>query len=164
MIFTPNPALDLVLERDVDVPVAFVWKAWTTPALLKRWFTPPPWVTTDCEIDLRAGGRFRTVMQGPDGPAMDNTGCFLEVVEGRRLVWTNALGPDFRPAPRPPLDQEFGFAFTAIVEMRANGSGTRYTATVLHADDKSRETHASMGFEQGWGTGLDQNVALSKQV
>jgi uncharacterized protein YndB with AHSA1/START domain len=94
---TFRPELDLTLVRTVDVPPSFVWDAWTQPELLKRWFCPLPWQTVEAEIDLRPGGIFRTVMRGPDGTEFPNTGCFLEVVPARRLVWTGALGPDFRP-------------------------------------------------------------------
>ena len=52
--------LDLVFERIVDVSPELVWAAWTTPEHLKHWFTPAPWKTIDCEIDLRPGGLFRT--------------------------------------------------------------------------------------------------------
>ena len=62
-----DPNLDLVLERTVDVPPQLVWRAWTEPALVTQWFTPAPWTTVDCEIDLRTGGLFRTVMRSPRG-------------------------------------------------------------------------------------------------
>ena len=52
-----NPKLDLVLERTVDVPRELVWAAWTKPEHIVKWFTPAPWVTTHCEIDLRPGYR-----------------------------------------------------------------------------------------------------------
>ena len=51
-----NPKLDLILERVVDVPREIVWAAWTKPEHIKKWFTPAPWKTVDCEIDLRPGG------------------------------------------------------------------------------------------------------------
>ena len=54
---TPDPSLDLLLERVVDVPVELVWKAWTTPDLIKQWFAPRPWTTPECKIDLRQIGR-----------------------------------------------------------------------------------------------------------
>ena len=59
-----DPNLDLILEREVDVPRESVWAAWTRPELLKKWFTPAPWTTVDCEIDLRPGGIFRTRFSG----------------------------------------------------------------------------------------------------
>ena len=59
-----DPKLDLVLEREIDVPVALVWKAWTTPEHLREWFVPKPWTIAGCEIDLRPGGIFKTVDGG----------------------------------------------------------------------------------------------------
>ena len=56
VVHKPDPRLDLVLERVVDVPPKLVWAAWTTPQYIKKWFTPAPWQTVDCEIDLRPGG------------------------------------------------------------------------------------------------------------
>ena len=84
--YKTNPQLDLVLERIVDVPKELVWKAWTTPEYLKKWFTPAPVETVDCEIDLRPGGIFKTIMRMPDGQEMSNAGCYLEVVENEKLV------------------------------------------------------------------------------
>lgn len=155
---TFDSQLDLFFERIVDVPREHIWKAWTEPRNIVHWFTPAPWKTTDCEIDLRPGGLFHTVMLSPEGQVFPNTGCYLEVVENRRLVWTNALAPGFRPDPVP----EGGFAMTAIIQLADHGAGTRYTATVLHQSKAAREQHAAMGFEHGWGKALDQLVAMVK--
>lgn len=63
VLFKADPKLDLVLERNIDVPRELVWTAWTTPKHIRQWFVPAPWTITDCEIDLRPGGSFRTVMR-----------------------------------------------------------------------------------------------------
>src|SRR5207253_1360188 len=76
----PDPKLDLVLERDVDVPLELVWAAWTRPEHIPKWFAPAPWSCVDCEIDLRPGGSFRTVMRSPEGQDFPIDGCILEVV------------------------------------------------------------------------------------
>lgn len=160
-----NPKLDLVLERVVDVPVDLVWRAWTTPEHLKQWFAPKPWQTVDCKIDLRPGGLFRTVMRSPEGKEFPGDGCYLEVVPNRRLVWTSALGPGFRPtAVQPNPDHECGeLMFTAYILLEPAGPGrTKYTAIAMHPDEESTCRHAEMGFHDGWGTVLDQLVALAK--
>jgi uncharacterized protein YndB with AHSA1/START domain len=147
-----DPTLDLVLERVVPVSVSKVWRAWTEPALIEQWFTPAPWTTSDCSVDLRPGGAFRCTMRSPEGEAHPNVGCYLEVVPERRLVWTDALLPGFRPS---------GKAFmTGILLLAPEGSGTRYTAIARHADAATTVQHAEMGFHGGWGTALDQLVAL----
>jgi uncharacterized protein YndB with AHSA1/START domain len=93
IIHQPDPKLDLVLERIVDVSRELVWMAWTPPEHLKKWFTPLPWTTVDCEIDLRPGGIFRTVMRSPEGQEFPSVGCYLEIVNTEKLVWTNVLAP-----------------------------------------------------------------------
>jgi uncharacterized protein YndB with AHSA1/START domain len=155
-----DPKLDLLLDRTVDVPREQVWQAWTVPARLMRWFTPVPWRTVACEIDLRPGGIFSTTMQSPEGVQYPNLGCYLEVVENRRLVWTNALGAGFRPLALP-LDETCGaLYFTAILTLEAVGRSTRYIAHLMHADPAGRERHEAMGFSSGWSTALDQLVAM----
>lgn len=149
-----DPERDLVLERSVPVTPAQVWRAWTTPEHVKHWFCPRPWAVTECDIDLRPGGRFRTVMRSPDGKEThDGEGCFLEVVENRRLVWTSALGPGYRP-----LRGDDDFPFTAYVLLEPDGDGTRYTAIAVHPDADWKKRHEEMGFHDGWGTALDQLV------
>ena len=160
-----NPELDLLFERIVDVPPELVWKAWTTPEHLLKWFCPSPWKTVECEIDLHPGGKFYTVMQSPEGQKFPNTGCYLEVVENERLTWTNGLEPGFRPAKQPeatPGHECAEFQFTATVIMEKHGNGTKYTAIAMHPDATTRTRHEQMGFEQGWGAALDQLVAMVK--
>ena len=155
----PDPRLDLVLERVVDVPPKLVWAAWTTPEYIKKWFTPAPWQTVDCEIDLRPGGIFRTVMRSPEGREFPNAGCYLEVVENEKLVWTAALGPGYRPQNVPGLP-----VFTAVILLEPHGAGTKYTAIAIHGDAEAAKKHADMGFHDGWGKALDQLVALAKTL
>jgi uncharacterized protein YndB with AHSA1/START domain len=159
----PDPALDLVMERTVDIPRELVWKAWTTPELLKQWFTPSPWRTTECDIDLRPGGIFRTVMQGPDGERTEGVGCFLEIVENEKLVWTSALGAGYRPQVVGELQGCHRLVFTAVITMEPAGNGTKYTALVIHGDEASSKEHAEMGFQDGWGTAFDQLVEMVKK-
>ena len=71
-----DPKLDLVLERVIDVPPELVWAAWTKPEHVVKWFTPAPWTTVKCEIDLRVGGAFKSVMRSPEGQEYPNVGCY----------------------------------------------------------------------------------------
>lgn len=147
--------LDLVLEREIDVPVSLVWKVWTTPEHLKHWFCPKPWQTTQCAIDLRPGGLFTSVMRGPEGQEFTNSGCYLEIVENERLVFTDTLLEGWRPSPNP--------FFTAILDLTPLGpERTRYVATALHGNEDTRKKHEEMGFYDGWGTVVTQMVAYIK--
>lgn len=160
---TPNPKFDLVLERIVDLPAEKIWQAWTTPEIIVHWFTPAPWQTTECHIDLRPGGQFRTVMRSPEGECFPNEGCFLEVVEHRKLVWTNAMMPGFRPVLSKLQSSCGDFLYTAAVMLESAGSKTKYTALIVHADEAGRKQHEEMGFHEGWGIALDQLIAYMKK-
>ncbi|MCC6581291.1 MAG: SRPBCC family protein [Phycisphaeraceae bacterium] len=162
-----DPQLDLMLERVIDVPVDRVWQAWTMPQHIKKWFTPEPWKTVDCELDLRPGGLFRTVMQSPEGQQFPEVGCYLDIVPQQRLVWTSALRPGFRPVPLPvstPGHECAELPMTAIILMEPQGRGTKYNAIVLHRDDADRRRHETMGFHAGWGKATDQLVEAVKAM
>lgn len=161
--YQSDAKLDLSFERIVDVPKELIWKAWTTPEHLMPWFCPRPWKTVECEIDLRPGGLFRTVMQSPEGQRFPSDGCYLEVIKNEKLVWTNTLLPEFRPAPAA-VKGSVDFFFTASIQLAPHGTGTRYTATVIHGNEADRETHEKMGFHEGWGKALDQLLAYSKAM
>jgi uncharacterized protein YndB with AHSA1/START domain len=165
MDYRPDPDLDLVLERTVDVPPEKVWAAWTQPELLKQWFTPRPWQTLECEIDLRPGGIFRTAMASPDGEVMQSSpGCILEVVENRRLAWTSALGPGFRPTTPTGSKECDEMVFSAVISIEPYGDGTKYTAIAIHPDPEGARKHAEIGFHDGWGAAFDQLVELARSM
>ena len=151
-----NPELDLVLERVVPTPRRLVWKAWTEPEPLKKWFCPRPWLTVHAEIDLRPGGRFVTVMRSPEGEEFPGSGCYLAVEPESLLVWTSALGEGFRPNPAPTGEGDF--LFTGALTFAEEAGGTRYRAHAMHATAKARKHHEDMGFHDGWSAALDQMV------
>jgi uncharacterized protein YndB with AHSA1/START domain len=157
--FKTNPELDLVLDREVDVPPALVWRVLTMPEHVVRWLTPAPWQTVSCEIDLQPGGRFHFVMRSPEGQEFPNTCCYLEIVENEKLVWTSALAPGYRP-----VGGDVGLPFTAMITLEPSGNGARYVARAIHADPAVTKRHADMGFHDGWGKSLDQLVAVAKSL
>ncbi len=157
----PDPTNDLRFQRDVSLSPAQIWEGWTNPDRLMQWFCPRPWRVVECDIDLRPGGVFRTVMQSPEGERQPaSVGTYLLVEPTSRLVWTNALGPGFRPQ-QAPAHPSIGFYFVVdlTLEPLADG-GTRYTATVMHQDEPGKRAHEAMGFYEGWGAALDQLVEL----
>lgn len=159
-----DPRLDLVLERVVDAPRQLVWQAWTTPEHLKNWFTPLPWTTPECEIDLRPGGLFRTVMRSPEGECHTNIACYLEVIPGELLIWTDALAPGYRPNHNPPMAPPEVGRVTVFIRLEDEGKGTRYTATCFHQGAEGKAAHERLGFFEGWGTVTDQMAAYAKTI
>lgn len=148
--FIIDPALDLVIDREIAVPVDLVWKAWTTPRHLMEWFVPKPWTIVSAELDVRPGGAFNTTMRSPEGKEFPNLGCYLEVHPNERLVFTDTLLPGYRPSPKP--------FFTAVLELSPAGANTRYRAIAIHGDEAARKSHEEMGFHNGWNTVVDQMV------
>ncbi len=146
---------ELVLSRDIEVPRDRLFKAWTTQ--LPLWWGPHGTTTPVCEMDLRPGGIFRTIMRAPDGAEFSTRGVFLEVVENERIVFTDAYGPGWTPAR--------DILFTAIITFEEISAGrTNYTARALHWTVASRDKHEKMGFHQGWGESLDRLVAIATRA
>ncbi len=150
----PEPTdRDLVLTRLIAAAPEKLYRCWTEPALLMRWFTPPPWTVPHAELDVRPGGSSLVVMRGPEGQEMPNRGVYLEVVPGRRLAFTDAFVRAWEPSEKPFMAVELDFAPEA--------AGTRYTALVRHWTVADRDAHEKMGFHQGWGIATDQLAALA---
>ncbi|MBU1326184.1 MAG: SRPBCC family protein [Alphaproteobacteria bacterium] len=148
---------DLVLERLIDAPPEKVFRAYTDPAILSQWFAPRPWSISDMVLEPRPGGRFNFVMHGPDGERMPNSGIYLEVVENRRIVSTDALTPDWKPAGAPFM--------VARIDLEPTGDGrTRYTATASHWTEAAMKQHEAMGFHEGWGQAADQLNQIVKTL
>ncbi len=148
---------ELVLTRTFEAPRTALWRCWTEPELLKQWFCPRPWFVSEARIDLRPGGEFFSVMNGPQGERFENTGVFLEVVEGRHLVFTDALRPGWRPAGRP-------FMVAEVVLEDDGPDRTRYLARAMHWTAEARAEHEAMGFHEGWGKAADQLEELARTL
>lgn len=140
---------ELLLTRTYDAPPAKVFQAWTDPELLKQWFAPRPYATPVAELDLRPGGASLIVMKGPDGAEIPCPGVFLEVVENRRLVMTDAYTEAWKPSQKP-------FMTTIVTFEEAAGGRTAYTARVLHWSAEDCEAHEKMGFHEGWSQVAEQ--------
>ncbi len=150
---SPISERELVIVRETGVPAAKLFAGWTQPELLVQWFTPKPWVTTACEIDLRVGGACRTTMRGPDGQEFPNVGVYLEIVPCEKLVLTDAFGPGWEPNP--------DYMFTAVLTFETLATGkTRYTARAMHWTEEAKKKHEAMGFFEGWNAAFDQLVEL----
>lgn len=147
----PHEALELVTMRTIAAPVVEVYRAWTTR--LMEWWCPRPWKTTLAEMDLSAGGKFRTVMAGPGGEHVDMTGVFLEARENERIVFTDGFGPGWVPQGRPFMTGVFTFE-------DAGAGRTRYTARARHWTREAATEHAAMGFHEGWAKATAQLAEL----
>ncbi|QFG23843.1 SRPBCC domain-containing protein [Actinomadura sp. WMMB 499] len=152
-----NPDLDLALDRIIRAPRATVWRAWTDPSRLERWWVPAPSHCRVDRLDVRPGGAFVTRLSD-DGaafvPHLD--ACFLAVDELERLVFTNAVDGTWGPASPDPV------AMTAEIRLADHPDGTDYRIVVRHADPEARARHEKLGFAEGWGTVAAQLAALAE--
>jgi uncharacterized protein YndB with AHSA1/START domain len=147
----------LVLNRVIDVSPEKLYRCWTTPELVKQWFTPRPWQTVMADLDVRAGGSSNIVMRSPEGEEFPNRGIYLEVVPNERLVFTDAYTKAWEPSGKPFM--------TGIITFEDLGNGkTNYTATVHHWTAEDCEKHRAMGFHDGWGAATDQLVEVASKL
>lgn len=123
------------LERHYPVAVEKVWRAWTEPQALSRWFNAgKPDAVSEAEIDLRVGGRYRIVTRLPDGQTNDVSGEYLEVQPQRRLVFSWAWISTPERVSRVSID------------LAAQDGGT----TLLFVHDRFFDAQARDNHERGW--------------
>jgi uncharacterized protein YndB with AHSA1/START domain len=123
----PTADREIILSRVFDAPRALVYRAFTDPAHVARWWGPNGCTTTIHEMDVRPGGVWRYVMHAPNGVDYDNLSRFHEVVEPERLAYNLSSGD-----PNDP-------GFEVIVTFEEEGDRTRLTLRQLHATPESRD-------------------------
>ncbi|HWG03906.1 MAG TPA: SRPBCC family protein, partial [Beijerinckiaceae bacterium] len=141
----------------LDAPRMSLYRCWTEPNLIKQWFAPKPYTTPIAEVDLRAGGASNVVMKSPEGQEIPCPGQYLDIVPGRKLVFTDAFTGDWSPREGAPF-------MVAIITFEDEAGKTRYTATVKHWTEEDKKKHEDMGFHQGWGQCADQLEVLAKTL
>jgi uncharacterized protein YndB with AHSA1/START domain len=145
---------DLFLRRVLKAPRRIVWDCWTRPEHLCAWFCPRPHRVTEAFVDLRPGGRFGFVLS-VDGNLNRHENSYLEIDEGRRLVFTDLMTAGWQPVERPFL------GYTAEVTLEDHAEGTLYLAHARHKTGEAARRHDAMGFTEGWGLCADQLEALA---
>jgi uncharacterized protein YndB with AHSA1/START domain len=141
----------ILITREFNAPRNLVWKAWTTPELVRRWWHANRGEVTICEIDLRVGGKWRFVSVTHDGYEVAFHGEYREVVPHERLVSTEI----FEGFP----DAE---AVDTLTLIEANGVTTA-TLLVQHSSKEHRDGLIESGMEAGLQDALDllEQVAIS---
>ena len=133
-----DPALDLVLERVVDVPRERVWAAWTQPEHLKRWWGPRRTTMTHCEIDLRPGGAWRYVLRDDESGRVDAwSGVYKEIAAPERVVYTE--GWEALP----------GHDYVVTATFDEKDGKTTLTSRLHYKSIEDRDGHIQSGMEPG---------------
>lgn len=153
MITSSNPDFDLTISRVIKASRAAVWKAWSDPASFEQWWIPAPAKCKVVDMEMRPGGAFSTQMSEDGGDFKPHlSGCFLDIVDGERIAFTNALVGGWRPAEQPFM--------TAIITLRDHPNGTDYVAHAMHKNNADRNKHEELGFHDGWGAVAAQLATL----
>ncbi len=141
----------LLITREFDAPKHLVYRAWTTPELVRRWWSARRGAVTVAEIDLRVGGRWRYVMLAEGGFEVGFHGEYREIVPNERLVSTEVYEgmPD-------------GEALDTLTLTELDGRTTT-TLLVEHATKEHRDAHINSGMEDGMQDAMDllEEVAVS---
>jgi uncharacterized protein YndB with AHSA1/START domain len=133
---TPNGIKeDLVVTRIIDAPLELVWKAWTDPVHVMRWWGPKDYVSPTCKIDLREGGSYIVCMRSPleqGGQDMYTAGVYQKIVPMERLEFTQSLadkdGNRIDPA-QVGMSPDFPKEIRTVILFKAKGSMTELTTT-----------------------------------
>jgi uncharacterized protein YndB with AHSA1/START domain/DNA-binding transcriptional ArsR family regulator len=144
---------DFTVSRIIQAPRRVVWKAWTTPEHLEKWWCPKPLTARIRRFDVRPGGAFDLIMRDPNGQESPIMGAFLEIVPRERIVFTTALTEEWRPAATP-------LPITAVISMSGENNITNYATRVLVKNEEERQKLEQMNFEAGWTLGIDQLAEL----
>jgi uncharacterized protein YndB with AHSA1/START domain len=138
---------ELLTTRVFDAPRDLVFKAWTDPERLQRWWGPQGFTNPVCEVDVRRGGTIRIHMRAPDGAVYPMTGEFHEIVEPERLVFTSRA-----------LDGNGEALFEVLntVTFAEEGGKTKLTLHARVSDVKGDAAQHLAGMEQGWSMSLDR--------
>jgi uncharacterized protein YndB with AHSA1/START domain len=133
---------ELVITRIFDAPPRLVFKAWTEPERLVRWWGPQGFTTPSCKLDVRPGGAWRICMRAPDGTDLWLQGAYREVVEPERLVYSWA----WEDAEGDP-----GHETLVTVTFAKHGEKTKLTVhQAVFESVKARDMH-----QGGWTVALN---------
>jgi uncharacterized protein YndB with AHSA1/START domain len=145
----------ILITREFDAPKHLVYKAWTTPELVKRWWSANRGEMTTCEIDLRVGGMWRYVMVTSEGGfEVGFHGEYREIVPNERIVSTEV----YEGIP----DAEEHAALDTLTLTEVDGR-TTLTILVEHPTKEGRDAHINSGMEGGMQDAMDllEQVAIS---
>lgn len=91
---TKTEAREIVITRIFDAPRKLVWKAWTNPEHLMRWWGPKDFTSPVCKVDLRVGGKYLYCMRSKEGQEFWSTGTYKEIVPLERLVCSDSFADE----------------------------------------------------------------------
>jgi uncharacterized protein YndB with AHSA1/START domain len=146
---------ELVITRVLDAPRSLVFKSWTEPERLMRWWAPKGFTTPFCKIDLRVGGVFHYCMRSPEGRDIWGRGVYREITPPALLVYTDAFADaDGNPVPPAHYGMSSGHPADTLVTVTFAEHDGKTTLTLRHSILESVEERE--GTRQGWTEMFDR--------
>ncbi len=144
----------ILITREFDAPKHLVYRAWTTPELVRRWWSGQRGEMTIADIDLRVGGMWRYVMVAEGGFEVAFHGEYREIVPNERIVSTEV----YEGIPNAEAEA----ALNTLTLTEEDGR-TTLTVLVQHRNQEGRDAHVNSGMEGGMQEGMDllEQVAIS---
>lgn len=145
---------ELVITRIFDAHREFVWKAWTVPERVMRWWGPKGFTTPFCKIDFRVGGAYLNCMRSPEGKDYWSTGVYREIVPLERIVCTDSFADEkgnVVPATYYGMSAEFPLVMLITATFHEHEGKTRLTIKHMGIPDIESENAKS-----GWNQSLDK--------
>ena len=142
---TQADSTEILIEHVFDAPRELVWKAWTDPEHVAKWWGPHGMTTRVDELDLRPGGRWRYVMLAPDGSEYPQKGVFREIVPPETIVTT----AEFDYGADAPHEVVLSYRFEEL------GDKTKFTMVITHPSVEIRRQHEAMHVVEGWNANFD---------
>ncbi len=137
-----KPGHELLITRVFDAPRSLVYRVWTTPEHLYRWWGPKDFTAPSINMDFRPGGAYRAVIRSPEGKEYIMAGVYQEIVAAERIVFTFAWEED----------GERGLETLITVTFADQGSRTKLTFHQAPFETvENRDSH-----NEGWGQCLDR--------
>ncbi len=165
-----NTENGVIMSRIFDAPRELVWKAWTEPEMVKKWWGPEHFTAPSIKVDLRVGGKYIFAMQGPAGSEWDrvmySAGVYKEIVPNEKLVVTDYFSDSEGNMIEPSAEgQDPNFpkemTVTVLFEEVENG---KTKLSVIYPKPETAEQFEAMkksGMEDGWNSSLNKlEIAL----
>ncbi len=154
---------ELVIARFFNAPRLRVWKAWTEPDRMMRWWGPKGFTCPVCKTDFRIGGRYHSAMLSPDGKYYWSTGVYREIVPLEKIVDTDSFSDEkgnVVPATHYGMSEDFPLELLVTVTLEEQNGKTRLTLQHLGFPSAKDMEDA----RQGWSESFDKLEAYLEDI
>lgn len=141
----------LTLERVFEAPRALVYRFFTEPRFVQRWWGVKDSTVAFCALDVRPGGEWRIDMEVPSGAIYRNYGVFLEVSPDERLTYTDVPDPE-----APHWQGKVPESGVHLITFADAPHGTTVTLEIRRATAEEMARFADLGVRNGWSECFDR--------